>query len=107
MFNTDDQTQLAAGFEAIKNDNPTTITITRNGSSIGSQTARIVLAAGSGSKKDGPSSQQSEVTLLIIGAVGLDIQPDDRFAFNGSTVLVTAVLPNRLVNTQATAVYEH
>lgn len=104
MLTSADRALMQSDADEIRLDNPTTITIRRSGSTLPSQSVRIVRRGGSGQRRDSDGAEQVTGEVLVMGPAGLDIKPGDRFNDgNGTLYEVTLIRPNRTVKTEAEA----
>lgn len=78
------------------------LVIYRGTSTLLRQIVRLVSGGGaSNAQTDGTEAAQSSV--LVVGAIDLDIRARDRFTVGGVAYEVTSVQPNRYVQTTANA----
>lgn len=91
-----DWTQVAADLAAVREENEVSITIRRGSATLDAQDVRIARVGGRSRLSQGDGTQESRGRVVVMGAVDLDIQPDDRFN-DGAGVLYRVVLvrPNR------------
>lgn len=102
MLDAFDLEQMQTDLLAIRNDNPTSIQLRRSGATLATQTVRITRGR-PGRVVSGVKSAESRADALIVGAVDLDIQIDDRFNAGGNLFAVTFIRPDRREATIAEA----
>ena len=87
-------------------DNPTTIVLRRGTATIAAQTVRVERAGFIARELRSPGGIQSQMGIVIMGDLGLNIQLKDRFTLAGILYEVTFVRPNQrsVVMAEATAI---
>lgn len=87
---------IRAAMQEVVAHNPAQVAIRRGGASLPAQTVRIAPANNAMPHPiDGGGLQAVKRGVVISGAVGLDIQPQDRFTYQGQLYEVDQVLPDR------------
>jgi len=86
-----DWTQAEADLAAVREENQVSITIGRGSETLTAQDVRIARVGGQSRLSQGDRTQESRGRVVVMGAVDLDIQPDDRFN-DGAGVLYRVVL---------------
>lgn len=103
MLNSDDFTQMRTDLAAIRSDNEVSIVIRRGDTTLAAQTVRIAGQSTAGRELDSAGAQEARGRVVVLGPVGMDIQPGDRFTVAGDLYTVTLVRPNRTVATTVEA----
>lgn len=103
LLNSDLIADIKARLLAIRDDNPTDITIRRNGNDLGPYTVRIASKRTQPNVMDSGELQAVAGAVTVLGASDLDIQPQDRFTDGAFVYEVLSVAPNRDVGTVAQA----
>jgi hypothetical protein len=104
MLSDADFAWMRANTAEVMSDHLATITIRRGSTTLPAQDVRVErLGQGSSMKVDRTHSEESRTRILVVGEVGLDIQKDDRFNWDGHLYRVLFLRPNTQVDTQAEA----
>lgn len=105
ILDAGDIAQIAADLARIREDNEVTIQIRRDsGTAPGPQTVRIERRRSQFAVARQDTGTEETVTdVIVTGPTTLDIAKEDRFNYAGELYRVTAVRPNRQVDTQAEA----
>ena len=105
MLTSDDLTQMSTeGLELI-GDNETAVTIRRGNTTLVPQSVRL-LRRKTGVVSRTPQGTETRTGVLIMGAVDLDIQINDRFTTGGALYRVSYVQPDKRAATFAEAILE-
>lgn len=106
LLTAGDLASMQADLLAVRADRAEGVVIRRGATTLASQTVRIA-RAGAGShalRSDGGNTEQFSQRVVVLGAVGLDIQTGDRFNdVAGRLYEVDFVRPNRAAATMAEA----
>ncbi|MGD9729961.1 MAG: hypothetical protein AB7R40_22190 [Nitrospiraceae bacterium] len=102
LMNSGDWAAMASDLQAVRDDNAVSITIRRGNSTLAAQTVRIARRSGY-QRQDSAAATQATTAVVVMGAVALDIQVDDRFTHGGLLYEVGFVRPNRRAATVAEA----
>ena len=105
MLSDADFAWMQANTAEVMSDHLATIDIRREkGTPPGPQDVRVERSGGASSMKiDRTHSEESRTRILVVGEVGLDIQKDDRFNWDGHLYRVLFLRPNTQVDVQAEA----
>src|SRR5688572_1659088 len=104
MLTADDFARMRADMAEIIGDNQASIVIRRGSETLAAQTVRVERAGRAlGRRVQSGNSEETRGNIIVGGAVGLDIQKDDRFTHNGQAYRVTFVRPNTQMGVQAEA----
>jgi hypothetical protein len=103
VISSDDLTQMQADLQAVRDDNPVSITIRRGSSELAAQTVRVARIGGQALVSTGTGTQESKSRVIVVGSTSLDIQPGDRFTVASRLYEVNFIRPNRTVATVAEA----
>jgi len=88
----------------IRSDRAESITVRRGATTLAAQIVRIARLGGGNARRDTGAMEVSTQAVVVLGAVDLDIQKDDRFNDTaGNLYVVDFVRPNRTVATMAEA----
>ena len=108
MLTSQDRASMAADLQAIRDDRPVTVAIRRNGATLAAQTVRIARGGNvQAGVTDAEGLQAAVGAVVVVGDVGLDIQPNDKFTVSGALYEIIAIHPNRDHGTQAQARQVH
>ena len=99
----DDLTKIQAEIAGLRGDNEVQIEIRRFTSILPAQTVRIERRRVPSRSIASPGGEEVRGQVIVLGAVDLDIEKDDRFTHNDVLYRVLFVRPNRQVCTQAEA----
>lgn len=98
-----DLAEMQADMLAIRSDREESIVIRRGATTLTAQTVRIARLSGN-TRRDTGAMEVSTQDVVVLGAVNLNIQKDDRFNDTaGNLYVVDFVRPNRTVATMAEA----
>lgn len=103
LMTSADWERMAAELAAVRDDNAVSVSIKRGAAVLPAQTVRIARSASMGQQVDPGGVQQAAGRVVVLGAVGLNIQPSDRFVVAGNVYEVVLVRPNRRAATVAEA----
>jgi hypothetical protein len=110
VLNANDLTQMQANAAAIRGDREAEVTLWRDDPDHGEvevlgQAVRLSFLAGTSRQRKRADAQGEmvEISLLVKGPVDLDVQPGDRFRFDGVDYVVDLVRPDRAIQTVAEA----
>ncbi|MCP5097197.1 MAG: hypothetical protein GY943_16745 [Chloroflexi bacterium] len=95
--------EIQTSIGEIIEDRSASIVLIRDGTAQPAQTVRIERIPGKATKIDGRNSEETRGTIIVLGAVGLDIRKDDTFVDQGFKYKVRLVRHNQQVGVQAEA----
>lgn len=97
-----DRAAMRADLQAVRDDNPVSITIRRGNTTLPTQTVRIARLAPA-RRTDSGQMEQSEQRVVVMGDTDLDIAKGDRFNAAGNLYEVDFVRPNQTAMVAAEA----
>ena len=108
MLNADDLTRMRTSAAAIRGDREVEITFWRDDPDHGEvevlgQAVRLSYLGNRPIQRADAQGEMLVIPLLVKGPAGLDIEPGDRFRFDGVDYVVDLVRPDRAVQTVAEA----
>jgi hypothetical protein len=104
ILTDEDIAQMRAEQLAIRDDNPSQITIRRGTLTLAAQTVRVAHVGGAaGYKQDSGPAESHRTEVTILGATDLDIAVKDTFVLNGGKFVVTWIRLDRRIATFARA----
>jgi hypothetical protein len=103
MMSAADWLRMKAEMELVRRDRSIPVQFRRGDTVLDEQEIRVE-ALGRGAKFLSDAGREARITVCIFGATDLDVAIDDRFTEAGVLYRVTAIAPNRDVDTQAEAV---
>jgi hypothetical protein len=103
VISADDLSQMQADKSEIRADNTISIEIRRGSGTLPSQDVRIALAGAWARSLASPGGAEARGRILVVGAIDLDIQVDDRFTVSGVLYRVSYVRPDHRIDTVAEA----
>lgn len=103
MGSASDWARISEAMAAIREMNAIDIVLRRGTTTLAAQRVRIERQGTQARAADSAGAEQVSTAVVILGAIDLDIQPQDRFTLNGQLYEVTLIRPNRLTATQAEA----
>jgi len=106
MLNADDLTAMRGTATAIRADRAVSITLWRDGQEVQLQDVRLAFLNNRPIVRQSPQAEQVTITLLVKGAVDMDIQAGDTFKLDpgdAATYVIDLVRPDRSVETTAEA----
>jgi hypothetical protein len=100
-----DWAAMASDLQAVRDDNAVSVAFRRGNGTLAAQMVRIARRSGY-QRRDRAAASQATTGVVVLGAVGLDVQVADRFTYNGILYEVEFVRPNRRAGTmvEATAI---
>ncbi len=103
-MNAAELAQIKADIQAVIDDNPQAIAFKRGATTLAAQTVRVERAGSSAQTPGNEAGESGRGKLVILGAVGLNVQKDDTFVdASGMYCKVTLVRINKQVCVQAEA----
>ena len=103
MGSAGDWARISEAMAVIREMNAVDIVLRRGTTTLGALRVRIERQGTQARSADSAGAAQASGVVVILGAIDLDIQPQDRFTLNGQLYEVTLIRPNRLAATQAEA----
>lgn len=104
MGSASDWARIQQAMTAIRDMNAVSLVLRRGTTTLAAQAVRVERKGTSQARAaDGVGAEQATGSIVLLGAIDLDIQPQDRFTLDGRLYEVTLVSPNRLAATQAEA----
>jgi len=103
MLDATDFAQMQANLLEIIGDHSDSITLRRGETTIAAQSVRIERTSGTGRLKNSEFSKERQGSIVVVGAITLDIKIDDRFTVSNQLFRVTFVRSNEQIGTQAEA----
>lgn len=106
ILNSDDWDEITADMDSIRGDNEVSLTLRR-----GEVDLPVVLARVTGKRSQGrmyrtQTGTESQVNIHVLFPVGTDVQPDDRFTYNGRLYRIVSIQPNTRAKVGADAIQE-
>lgn len=95
LMDAGDWADIAADLATIRGDNPVSITLRRGGSPLAAQQVRIVGQGGQGRRERTDGAAASVARVAVLGALTMDVQPDDQFSYGGAIYTVVAPVERR------------
>lgn len=104
MGSASDWARIQQAMTAIRDMNAVSLVLRRGTTTLAAQSVRVERKGTIQARTaDGVGAEQETGSIVLLGAIELDIQPQDRFTLDGRLYEVTLVSPNRLAATQAEA----
>lgn len=104
LLNSADLAAMRSDLLAVRGDNPVSVVIRRGNTTLTAQTVRVSTRGRmTAQRRTGQGATETTNLITVLGDIGLNIQPDDRFTLSGILYRVTFVHPNRRVRIEAQA----
>jgi hypothetical protein len=96
MLTAADRDRMRADLAEVRDDRPVSVAVRRGNSTLAAQTVRVARSGtGRSATVDTGALQGVMTQITVLGGVGLDMRPLDRFTVDGMLYEVVAVHPNR------------
>lgn len=99
MLNSDDFTQMQNDLLAVRDDRAASLILRRSSTTLSAQSVRIARQGRRGMRSENLGGAESRVDVIVLGAVGLDVEVGDRFTDGGILYEVMFIRPNRAAAT--------